>query len=435
MTQALRHRQADRDTGFSGPSSAAGSGQSASRLRLALLVAVLPLFGQTFHYLKDVPPLWALSKAFPVLSLPLAALLLARLPLPRDVHYWLGAFVWLLLVSSIAAIFAFDQSFFLGLTAQVKLLGMLHALSFLGLLVVLRPTLDELSRGFAIWAAIIAALLALLWAFAPQGWYATGYDFGDAPLLSVDDRGNRIRMPMQFVLIGVFLLYRRFLAHRRWQDLAGVAVGLALAVFVVKTRAFVVASAATLVAVSVLAASAKVRIAAVCLAAIAALLLLQVPYMRSMLDIGASAGFDLRWTTVQKASGFLGDDLGRWVFGVGTITPLDRDGLAQFFNHFFFLADISWLGIVFEFGLVGAGILFALLVRTWWLGRQVRRQIDAPFLGALQDYVLFVLLVSPLYSTMTLQPGEVAMIAAIFIYATMLGRGGNGRHTATGAGL
>lgn len=34
------------------------------------LFALLPLFGQTFHYLSALPPLWALSKAFPVLSLP-----------------------------------------------------------------------------------------------------------------------------------------------------------------------------------------------------------------------------------------------------------------------------------------------------------------------------------------------------------------------------
>jgi hypothetical protein len=33
--------------------------------RVAPLVALLPLFGQTFHYMKALPPLWALSKAFP----------------------------------------------------------------------------------------------------------------------------------------------------------------------------------------------------------------------------------------------------------------------------------------------------------------------------------------------------------------------------------
>src|SRR5689334_18784469 len=39
------------------------------------LLFVLPMFGQLFHYEKIVPPLWALSKMWPVLTLPLCAFL------------------------------------------------------------------------------------------------------------------------------------------------------------------------------------------------------------------------------------------------------------------------------------------------------------------------------------------------------------------------
>jgi hypothetical protein len=43
-------------------------------------------------------------------------------------------------------------------------------------------------------------------------------------------------------------------------------------------------------------------------------------------------------------------------------------------------------------------------------------------LAGMQDYVMFTLIQSPLYSTMTLQPGEIAVIAATFIYCAIVMR-------------
>jgi len=130
----------------------------------------------------------------------------------------------------------------------------------------------------------------------------------------------------------------------------------------------------------------------------------------------------VREVTAAKAIAFLGQDPLRCLFGVGTITSLSTGGLATFFNHYFFLADISWLGIVFEFGLVGAAIMVFLLVRTWLFAQSVRRTIDSPAVAGMQDYVLFTLIQSPLYSTMTLQPGEIAIIAATFVYQSIIVR-------------
>ena len=46
--------------------------------RIALLIVALPLFAQTFHYIKDLPLLWTVSKAFPVISAPLLLALFQR---------------------------------------------------------------------------------------------------------------------------------------------------------------------------------------------------------------------------------------------------------------------------------------------------------------------------------------------------------------------
>lgn len=391
--------------------------------RVVLLIMVLPMFGQTVHYLKDMQPLWGLSKAFPVLSLPLILPVLTRRRVPL-VPLWMAVFLWLVFTSSLIGVFTFDQNFLLGLTAQVKLLPMVYAFSFLGLLLLLRPTVEELLTGFAGCAVLTFTVVFLLWAFAPQSWYVTSYDFGDAPLLSADDRGNRIRMPMYFGMIAIFALYRGLLARPNWRSAILLAIAMALIVGAVKTRAVVLASLATIAVVTFMAAPPRWRVAAIVGAVLGGLILLQVPYVQSAFDTSAASGFDVRQTTAAKAMAFLGDSPLRWLFGVGTITSLTEGGLAKFFNHFFFLGDISWLGIVFEFGLIGAAMIVFLLVRTWLFAHNVRKSIDSPAIAGMQDYVLFTLIQSPLYSTMTLQPGEIAIIAATFVYFTVILRDG-----------
>ncbi len=394
---------------------------AASRVRIAILILALPLFTQTFHYMKDLWPLWALSKAFPLLSAPLAIALLWQ-RVPRDALAWLGAFLWLVLMPSVMAIFAFDQSFFIGLTAQVKLLGMLHAVSFLGLLLVLRPSLAELLTAFAIWGMIMAVALSALWALAPMSWYATGYEFGDAPLLSIDHRGARIRMPMFFILVGLFVGFRAMLDRITLRNLALVMGALALAIFVVKTRAMIAATLVTIALVMIGSMRPALRITLWASALIGALIVLQLPEVTRLFDADLASGADIRITTFRLAMEFMGGDPGRWLLGAGTISPIDPGALARFFNHFFFLSDIGWLGVIFEYGLVGAAIFAGLIARAWWIGREALKAMPSPFLAGLQDYILFVAVISPLYSTMTLQPGEVAVIAAIFIYARLLSR-------------
>lgn len=392
--------------------------QDADRLRpgmMAMLLMLLPLFGQTFHYMKDLLPLWALSKAFPVLSLPLALVLLRRprLPMARQI---MATFLWLVLVPSFAASFTFGQDFFTGITAQVKLLPMLYFFSFSGLLMIARPSLRELAAGFLICGIATYAALIILWAIIPDAWYSKVYAFGSSPLFSADNRGNRIRMPMLFGIITLFYCYRRFLGSGSLRWLAGAAAGLCLTLFVVKTRAMVVGIAGVVVINSFAAAGALVRVGLLFVAPAALVGLFSIGYLNTMFSSDSSTGFDVRWKTVTKAVGFLGTDPFKWLMGVGTISPTSSDSLFSYFDHFFFLADITWLGIVFEFGLIGAILLVLYEIRGLLLFRRIREATGhSPFLGSLCDYLLYVLLISNLYPP-TLTPGETAIIAAIFVF-------------------
>lgn len=382
---------------------------------IAVLLGSLPLFGQFFHYMKDLMPLWSLSKAFPVLSLPLAMVVFRHqlMPTMRQV---LGSFLWLTLVPTFAAIFYFNQDFFTGITAQVKLLPMLYLFSFLGLLLLLKPTLREVSSSFLLLGLFTFIILVLIWLLVPQSWYWNDYPLGASPLLTHDNRGNRVRMPMFFGMITIFYYYRRFLRSPSLGPLLATALGIAITMGIVKTRAMLVGIAGVVVLNGFFITRGWLRYAVSGAALAGVVVSFSFGYLSSIFRTDPSSGFNVRWETILKATAFLGTSPTRWILGVGTISPTNKDSLSAFFDHAFFLADITWLGIVFEFGIVGALLfVFYELRGIIFFRRSLRPRIDSLFLGALQDYLIYILLISNLYPP-DLTPGETAVILAIFIY-------------------
>jgi hypothetical protein len=383
------------------------------------LAGLLLFFGQTFHYLMALWPLWALSKAFPVLSLPLALRLrhYPRFPMARQVIITLA---WMILVPSFAAGVYFHQNFFTSLTAQVKLLPLLYFFSFLAVLLALRPTLHEMERSFIRLGLIVSVVLIVLWAVVPDAWYSGTYVVGDTPFFSHDNRGNRIRMSMYFPLIALFFFYRRAFFERSFRYLLAALVVIAVTVFIVKTRAMVVGIIGVLAINTILWSRPLARAGLLIAVPFVVAAVFSAGYLATTFSTDASSGFDVRQTTLIAAARFLGDDPLRWILGVGTISPTSPDSLMAYFNHFFFLADITWLGVVFEYGLIGAVLLLALSLRGLLFYRRLRTCVEDDFLGALRDYLVYVVLISVFYP-MTLTPGESAVIFATFTYVWYAG--------------
>ncbi len=382
--------------------------------KVMLLVALLPLFGEVFHYVKGLPALWALSKAFPVLSLPLA-IFIFRSERPPATRQMLVTLLYLVLVSSFMGIASFDQNFFLGLTAQVKLIPMLYFFSFLGLLRWQQPSMKELQASVLICAALTFITLILLWIFVPDSSYSTHYNIGDSPIFSIDDRGYRIRMPMYFGTVGLIYCFRLFFAEKRiylkilWFLL--VAGGITVVIQAVRNRSLVLTLVVLVSLIALRKTTPTIRVALLVIIPLAVLALFQIPYVASVLRTD-----QVRSATTAKAIAFLGTSPWNWLFGMGTITGLDQGGLLRFFSHFFFLADITWLGIVFEFGIVGALLILALPVRALVLGHNINPGKYEIFIATMKDAVLYCLIISPLYS-MTLAPGEYIIMLAMIVYA------------------
>jgi hypothetical protein len=383
------------------------------------LLAVLPLFGETFHYIANLRPLWMLSKAFPVLSLPLVLALAsyARFPMTRQIVL---CFTWLVLSPSIAAIFYFNEGFFTGITAQVKLLPMLYFFSFLGLLVILRPSLKEIRSSFLLLGMLTVGVLLLLWAVVPNRWYNTHYVFGAAPFFSADNRGHRIRMQMFFPIILLFYLYRRAFFEKNLACLAGAIVTFAVTLLIVKARSMIIGITVITMINTIFWSRPLVRVGLILSGPFAFVAMFSTGYLATTFSTSRDTGFDVRYITAQKASNFLGDSPLRWIFGVGTLSPTSKDTLVAYFHHFFFLADITWLGIVFEYGLVGALIFILFELRGMLFYSRLRRHVQDDFLDSLFDYIGYVLVISFFYPP-TLAPGETAVILAIFAYAWRAG--------------
>lgn len=395
------------------------SAEPRRRRVVAWLLVFLPLFGQTFYYLSALTPLWALSKAFPVLSLP-AVLYLGgqqRFPMTRQI---LISFAWLVLVPSFAAVFYFHESFFTGIAAQVKLLPLLYFFSFLALLLLLRPTLAELERSFVMAGALVIVALVFLWLVVPSDWYKQSYVIGQAPFFTTDNRGHRIRMSMFFPLILLFLCYRRAFIERNLGYLTGAVIAFAVTLLIVKTRAMVIGMTGVLVINTIFWVRPLVRVVVLLCAPFVLIAMFSTGYLATAFSTNASTGFDTRLVSIELATRFLGSEPLRWLFGVGTISSTSRDNLINYFHHFFFLADITWLGIVFEYGLIGAFIVLLFQLRGLFFYRRLRRKVDDDFLGALFDYLVYILLISFFYPP-TLTPGETAVILAIFVFVWRTG--------------
>lgn len=378
------------------------------------LCLILPLFGQTFHYIKVILPLWALSKAWPIITLPLALRLFAG-PRPEGSRQVVLTFVWLLLIPSFISQTTFNQNVIAALPAQVKLLPILYFFSFLALLRWADPAPEQLERAVVVLALTSFAILLVIWALAPQSAYVAHYDAGDAPLLASDARGNRIRLPMFYGMVGLLYAFRRFTHTWNLRWLAVWAVGFGLMYGLVRMRTYILGMAVMAGFTLFRQASPKARFGLIALIPFALLALFQTPMMASIFSTDKAYAFDVRYISTMKAIAFLGTDPMRWIFGAGTLSPVDPSAMMTYFNHFFFLADITWVGIIFEFGLVGAILIMALPLRAIWMMQRLRARENTPLNGALQDYLLYAVLVSEMYP-LTMAPGEVTMIMAIAVW-------------------
>lgn len=390
------------------------------RLGDFVILGALPMFGQVFHYMVDVPPLYLLSKAWPFLMAPFAlwGMVVLRIP-ARVVH--LTMLVWLLAVTPMISILHLGNSFPDAMTTTVKIWPFTYVFALGALLLWLRPTRETLRRQLIGLGGATFLIMGLLWFIAPESWYSSSDQ--DTKLFMWElERGYRIYMPMFFGMLLIFALNRsmweRFVI---WKP-AAIVVCFVMMNSIYKQRT-AIASAAVAVAFGGLMSLRRWRIPAFAVAGVVGMAGLAFLVARSQVvsqlqeNLGNSLA--IRQISVQTAWNYIAADPLRWIFGVGGTTRFGEVTLTQLFNNrMFYLADIGWLGVLFEYGAIGVGLMLA--VHLIGLACAIKwGRADDPLTCAFADYIVYLLAASSVYSVV-FTPGELTTVMALSYYFARL---------------
>ncbi len=386
------------------------------RVRIAILLVVLPLFAEVYHYTADIYPLYAASKLWTFITIPLVLFGFAICRLPaRELYVVTLAYV--IPIPPVLAMIHLGVSFPDALTAIIKIIPIASYFSLFMLLALLRPTAREVQKSITILGAATFILLAVLWETVPQSGYKSEFGLPSIFIGNDDIRGDRIVIPMFFGLLFLFQLARRFFLTRQIRYLIILLVCYWLMSTIYKERIPILCSFLVIMlayAEGVM----RSRFLALLVVGTAGLALLSIGLAIIGLDTVSNAlggSLAVRLMSIDIAWDFLRDNPARWFFGSGATGSYAQVPLNKIFgNPAFFLADLGWLGVVFEYGMIGAGLILAIHVTGVVIATRMANPTE-PVSQALADYAFYLLPASLIYST-SLQPGEIATITALAVY-------------------
>lgn len=374
-------------------------------------MAVLPLFAGLFSYVIDARALYALAKVWPMLTLPLAIVGAVRLSPPWLVLL-LAALAWLLGVTPFVGVTQLGNDIVGATAAGTKIWPLTGALGAAAALWLIRPDARDLTRAVLILAGLTFAFLIGAWWLAPDALFNQTMETTKV-FLSDPERGRRINAPMMFAILGLFLINRAVWDRPSVWRLVLLAAGVAAMMVFYKQRAQIAGTVCVLGLGGLLSLS-RWRVPTMMMALSGALagLIPLVLWIRRGAAESLGGSLSMRQIEAEAALRFLNDAPWRWITGVGGATRVGDVTLGDIVGTpFFFPSDLGWLGVVFEYGLIGAALMLALhLVAI----RQAWRAADGGGLieKAVLDYAIFLLVVSPVVSVV-LAPGELATILAL----------------------
>ena len=340
------------------------------------------------------------------MMLPVAGWALMRLDIPHKALLTV-VLCWLLVITPLMGILRLGNSFVDAMATTVKVWSFTYVFAVAGMLVLLRPSIEVLRRVIIGLGVATFVIMSVLWVVVPESAYGGG-DL-DTKLFMIDvERGFRIYMPMYFGVMLMLYLNRSAWMRFAWWKPIGVLIALALMLTIYKQRAAIASAVLALVLGGVLSMK-RWRFAGIAVIGVAACAgaILFMARSQNSVELANSLGASLavREVSVSTAWNYLSADPGRWILGVGGTTRLGDVTLGKLFNNpMFFLADIGWLGVLFEYGAVG--VLLMLLVYVIGLrSALVWARSDDPLSQAFADYIVYLLASSVIYSAV-FTPGE-----------------------------
>lgn len=385
---------------------------------ILILILMLPMFAGLFAYVVDVKPLYGLAKIWPLVTAPLAVAAALRLK-PLYQPLLLVVCAWLLGATPLIGVTQLGNDALGALASSVKVWPLTGALGAAAALWFVKPSEADLRRAVMALGLLTFAFLIGAWFLAPEALFHQTIE-DTKVFLSDPERGRRINAPMMFAILGLFVVNRAFWRRPQVWKAAAVLLGLIAMVLFYKQRAQIAGSVAVL---GLAAALGLGRWRTPVLMGIGAVGLAGV--IPAILWLGRSAAdslggsLSMRQIEAEAAVRFLNDAPWRWITGVGSATRIGDVTLGDIVGTpFFFPSDLGWLGVVFEYGLIGAALMLALHVVAIRMAWEAARA-GGDLARAVFDYAVFLLVVSPVVSVV-LAPGELATVLALTFWLRTL---------------
>jgi len=386
--------------------------------RMIPLMLVLPMFAQIFHYMIDINSLYLLSKAWAVLMLPMAFYgvlgLRTRFALPYMLAllYGLGA-------TPVLSMMWLGNSISDAIVNSVKIWSLSYYFSLLGLLAWLQPEPEVLVKAINRLGIATIAVMWILWFTVPNRYYS-GDPHVSRLFLAEYERGNRVYFPMTFAWLSMFYVLARMLERPRLWHPIWIALVMATEILLFKERMALAASVLVMVGMVIfrlpplwksIAVAGGIAVGAIG----AGLAVLKAEKLVS--SLGGS--LSIRQHSMELLEAYLGDQPLRWIFGAGAASRVGSVNMAKIIGRAdFFLADLGWAGIIFEFGAFGAlllAMLYLVPLRWGWKQPPVANSANRAMIGALVTYIAFLTICTAIYSPVYV-PGELASITAMLLY-------------------
>lgn len=402
-----------------GPAIPVSHGAAAEHRGTALaLVLMLPMFAGLFVYVVDVKALYGLAKVWPLVIAPLTLVAAWRLR-PGYQPVLLVVCAWLLGATPLIGVSQLGNDAVGALASSVKVWPLTGALGGAAALWFVNPSEADLRRAVMMLSAATFAFLIGAWFLAPEHLFHQTIE-DTKVFLSDPERGRRINAPMMFAILGLFVVNRAFWRRPAAWKAAAVLVGLVAMVLFYKQRAQIAGSVAVLGLAAALSLG-RWRTPALMIGGALGLAGLIPATLwlgdRAVDSLGGS--LTMRQIEAEAAVRFLNDAPWRWITGVGSATRVGDVTLGDIVGTpFFFPSDLGWLGVVFEYGLIGAALMLALhlvAIRMAWTAASRGGDLAR----AVFDYAVFLLVVSPVVSVV-LAPGELATVLALSFWLRTL---------------
>jgi hypothetical protein len=317
----------------------------------------------------------------------------------------------LIVQAALAAHYLFQQSIAQGVISQIKLSGVLFYFFAAWLIASAHIRLRDLSVAIHVLGTVtIIAWIVLL---VLVDWSSIASTEELRFLLFDEFRGMRFGISTVFVELLLFFHLHSFIRERDYSSLIILGIIFLLLLLLVQSRN-VLLFCGIVVAFNVF----RPTVALTSRGALVIILFAVGAMAIAVLDVGAigseaiAGSYALRLETAKQMLAFFQREPVVLLFGSGNLSPFHEVSFADLFGPSFWISDVGWLGVVFEYGLVGVIVFLALYVRLLIQTNRLCRANPSPMAFALRDFSVKTLIASILVPTAPFLLGQVVTILA-----------------------